>query len=692
MNTNLHALLNNLKDSGSQASKEVLELEQKSQTLEIEITDLTNCLELRQQTLVACEAFYNKSDYATASNAIKVYREVRGKTSESALTMADCDARFREVEDALVKRVLQQYEDACTVSAKAKPAGEAQAKYNYNYNLEGLSDLTPLLGTLQLADQGVGLYLRYSKAAVVEAMSMSLQDEININIIAQLAKIFNGSVTHLRHHLPMVAHALGGADGDVGLVQIVNVEVEKRAVALLREFCSDKDLANLCARGEDVSTQIEDRFIAGDDYAGSFALFEHQSYHVGEDALALGGTRVLPTEGAKNKNVEHDDDARLLDDCGFSSELGEVAELDALLDELALVLQYTEAYERFIRHAAEEVSRARAHRLELKKQDKHEKKTNTDEEVEVEVEIIARYTELNKIVAEIGGSYSGLERTLMMGNMQRAFINGTSSDSRNYTELASQSISASSVHGNVVGSKALQTSLVEETFYAAQRSTLRAFATGHTGTACAAANFCADAIGRVLLEVLSKRVEECASALKPGKGLLVGQGGLGKQAFAALSTVGIKATKGGENPEQTRRQIEDGIARACAAFNDMEIAVAYTRQLETQFQNEVDNGFPAGDLTEQLEMCIKSLGSIADELDAASKQSIYVLSQQILPRVRAIVNDAVGQENTGAAAMGGVTVGVMSTSNVASSVRMNYDLDDEAYELSQAGDGYLARM
>ena len=91
-------------------------------------------------------------------------------------------------------------------------------------------------------------------------------------------------------------------------------------------------------------------------------------------------------------------------------------------------------------------------------------------------------------------------------------------------------------------------------------------------------------------------------------------------------------------------------------------------------------------------MCIKSIGLIADELDAASKQSIEGLSQQILPRVRAIVNDAVGQENTGAAAMGGVTVGVMSNSNTASSVRMNYDLDDEAYELSQAGDGYLSRM
>ena len=237
---------------------------------------------------------------------------------------------------------------------------------------------------------------------------------------------------------------------------------------MLREFCKDRDLANLCARGEYVSTQIEDRFIAGD--AGSlFSLFGHN-----EDG---------DNNKSSSSSAHATGDVRLVDDCGFSSELGEVAELDALLDESALVLQYMEAYERFIRHAAEEVAKARAHRNRLEQKTKTQEEKSTDE-----IEIIARYTELNEIVAEIGGNYSGLERTLMMGNMQRAFINGTSSDSRNYTELAS--ISAYPTHG--VGSKTLQTSLVEETLYAAQRSTLRAFATGHTGTACAAAMLSAE--------------------------------------------------------------------------------------------------------------------------------------------------------------------------------------------------------
>ena len=46
----------------------------------------------------------------------------------------------------------------------------------------------------------------------------------------KLAKIYSVTVTQLRHHLPMVAYALGGVDGDTALVQLVHVEAEKRTV------------------------------------------------------------------------------------------------------------------------------------------------------------------------------------------------------------------------------------------------------------------------------------------------------------------------------------------------------------------------------------------------------------------------------------------------------------------------------
>ena len=40
----------------------------------------------------------------------------------------------------------------------------------------------------------------------------------------------------------MVAYALGEADGDAALVQLVHVEAEKRAVDIMRDYMSEKQL------------------------------------------------------------------------------------------------------------------------------------------------------------------------------------------------------------------------------------------------------------------------------------------------------------------------------------------------------------------------------------------------------------------------------------------------------------------
>ena len=637
--------LKELVEGGRQASKDVLELEKKAQHVEDEILDLTHCLDLRRYAAVAAAEVQDENISTAAADAIKSYREIYAMSSEKSRIMADCDERFRRVERSLVKSVLQQYETSVG-------AGD----------LESLSHLTPLIGILDLADQGVSLYLKYSKACIDEAMSALSTDEHSTpshEIIHSLAKVFNTGVTHLRHHLPMVAHALGSADGDVGLVQLVNAEVEKRAVALLKDVTKERDLPNLCERADEISSLIEEKCVSGE------GVFENDF-----DGNSGGGLQQV-------------------DDCGFSQDIGEIADLDSLLDEVALVLQYSESYERFIRHAADEVEKARKYRIAMDK-------SSTSKDIK-SIEVLDRFSVLNEVVTEIGGFYSELEKTLMLAGMQRAFYHGISVDSKYYTEVAT-SVSNDETQ---IGSKALQTSLIEETFFAAQNSTRRAYATGQTSLACAATNFCADALGRLLREVLVKRADICANTLKPGQGLLIGQGGIGQSALAALSTAqkGIVAgiTSAGvsvkdiDDPQQARREIERAIARACASYNDIEIAINYTKQLESQFMSEIEGSFPEGDLTEQLLTCITGLGSISKDLDSSLKRSIENLSNLILPRVRAIVNEAVGHETTGTSSVGGVTVGVISSTSIAT-VRMNYDLDEDGYELSQAGDGYLSRM
>ena len=56
---------------------------------------------------------------------------------------------------------------------------------------------------------------------------------------AKVAKVFNAAGTVLRHHLPMVSQALGAAEGDRGLLQLVHLEVERKVLTLISEMSGD---------------------------------------------------------------------------------------------------------------------------------------------------------------------------------------------------------------------------------------------------------------------------------------------------------------------------------------------------------------------------------------------------------------------------------------------------------------------
>ena len=60
----------------------------------------------------------------------------------------------------------------------------------------------------------------------------------------------------------------------------------------------------------------------------------------------------------------------MMDDCGFKAELGTFLQMNAGLDEVALLMQHTESYDRFIRHAVNEVDKAR----ELRRKQKQEER------------------------------------------------------------------------------------------------------------------------------------------------------------------------------------------------------------------------------------------------------------------------------------------------------------------------------
>lgn len=691
------ASLSKIADGGSKASSEMRMLEMQRSQIDKEVNDISNALTIRELSQVAAEAL-SAQRYKDAAEAVAKFRDI--EPSQKTIEMAGKQSmrQFIRTQESLQKTILSKYESAVMKS-----------------DLGGLSSLTPLLGTLKLAEKGVALYLRYSRDILSKNMEKSqkattsestdnqnhpsnpnqqvqppnqVQTEQEQNVCAKLAKVFNSAVTHLRHHLPMVARALGDADGDAALVQLVHLEVEKRAIKLLKEYSEEKKLSILESKSTRVISRIEDKYINGEG---------------------------LDDDDGNDSDSPNYNSMQVYDnDCGFVANLGKLAQVDQTMDETALALQHTESYERFIRHAVDQVLKARELRAKLKLNAERKKKEEATKangteakeeeknEAQQQIEILPTNTQLNEIVAEIGGYYSGLERVLLLGSMQRAFLGSLYNlDDRSYSPI-SVFVSPTNSGGisSKCGSKAIQTSIVEECLYAAQRSTMRAFATGHTGTACAAANFCSDSLGRALLEVLARRAEKSTSLLKPGEGLLIGTTGLGQAALAVMNSAqkGLRSKKKVSDEKGSmsesfvqNQRLQVCIARACAPYNDIEVAADYTKRLEAQFLSNIDSTFPPGTMTEQLRMCIKSLSPVYESLKTVSTKCVEQLVTQLLPRVRTIVSDAVAQDNpSGSSFMKSGVIGG-NTSNV-TGVKMNYDLDEQAYELLQISEGYMSKM
>ena len=695
--------LGKVASGGSQASLELRALEDKRRSADGFADDIAAALKLRHLASTGADALGSRR-YADAAKAIQDFKDVHA--SDRAMRIAGEPTRrgYERTRSVLQRAILERYRTA---------VGEG--------DIGGISDLTPLLSMLDLENDGVGLYLRYSQGALNTVMTKGLEEDFKleqeqqlekeeelagvrlsraeqkrrqeraqaqITICSKLAKIYNAAVTHLRHHLPMVAYALGGADGDAALVQLVHLEVEKRAVEIIKDYCDAKNIHRQEIKADRIAKEIENRYVSENDdsYLESSDLFEN---------------------GGDKKNDSHQQMYEY-DDFGFQDQFGGLSTLDSSLEEAALLLQHTESYERFIRHAVDEVNKARKLRAEQKKeQDEHQQQVEaasasvsdtkyTEEKVPEKYEekrladILPAHTQLNESISEFGGYYSVLEKTLLLAGLQRA-IQLQALNANNDMNYSSLSIVSTSFDAST-GSRALQTSMIEECFYAAQRSTLRAFATGHFGTASAAANYSSDIIGRVLYEVLLRRAHHATTQLlKPGEGLIsaanAAAAAINNIMSTAHQTYHKQVNKKTLSMYEQKQRVQRGIARACASINDLEVAAEYSKRLEEKLLREVDETYPKkGHETDQIRMCIKSLVSVTESYSSASLRAVEQLVSTLLPLIRNIIHDAVGQESTTGFSLAG------GASNNTTAIRMNYDLDDDAYEMAQISEGYINRM
>lgn len=717
--------LTKIASGGTQASQEIRSLEQEKSDCENHALDVETACQLRHMSEQASEALTNQR-YDIAAQTMRDYNEQKrlSKHTERALGYAGeyTMQHMETTQEVLRRTILEKY----TVAVE-------------DHNLKFLGELTPLLQMVQLEKEGVALYLRYLQAAMTKEWNEAPKGVPSMQQMpgaepqsraslareeakraaeeppppyVQMARIYNCAVQTLRHHLPMVSYCLCQADGDAAVVQLVHVQVEHNVIPIFQTYVSDRQLRNVAQNANRIYALMERKFTGGgvsSDHATSSLL-------------------LVPEETDEtNHSINNNNNANLdMDDCGFAVDVGSLADVDGAMEEAALCLQHTESYVRFLRHTVSEVNKAREHRFQTEAEEKRLARERLEwatgiknseqdnlEETYRPVEIIPAHTQLHEVVAEVGGYYSGIERSLLLASMQRAFVQAStsSSDPRLYTDFGihgnnnnNNRTTNSTVGGDRPGKYAKKSNLVETCLYATRRATQRAFATGHTGTASATANFASDCLGGVLLDVMSHRAQEYGVArLKPGEGLLEGSSGLfgnaGNAVLASANMIrrGASGASGtnianAEEFEANRRRIEQSISHACATMNDLEVAVTHTEQLEKMLLYETEKGYPTtSPPTEQLIVCVKTLTSVAESFRLASNRAIESLVSVLTSRVRSIVSNSVGADS-GTSTTSFSVIGTVKGGTDRATVRMNYNLDDATYQQLQLSEGYMSRL
>ena len=126
-----------------------------------------------------------------------------------------------------------------------------------------------------------------------------------------------------------------------------------------------------------------------------------------------------------------------------------------------------------------------------------------------------------------------------------------------------------------------------------------------------------------------------------------------------------------------------------------------TKELQRLLTKNVDQGFPPDTPeTEQLRVCVLSLGSVTESFSLASDQSLESLLSELKPRIRAIVTDAVGTDHGSTHGVGAASGfssvigggGITKASTDRHAVRMNYELDDDAYKMLEVSQSYVSRL
>ncbi|KAL3673301.1 hypothetical protein V7S43_001018 [Phytophthora oleae] len=373
-----------------------------------------------------------------------------------------------------------------------------------------------------------------------------------------------------------------------------------------------------------------------------------------------------------------------------------VAVMNEQLNEMALVIQHTQTYERFMR------SRVMPGDDDAENgDDETEKDTLAEGDKGAVVPVLPpiQESELGKTVQELAGFYCFFENALLNQAARKAF---------QWEELHFSSGDSNSGGGEVGGMDSDDglmcfpiSSAIDEIFYVARNSGLRALATGHVDCAAGVLNMINTVLRDVVGDTMRSRIRhmttsakmesaaggDTASLLAASSAQLRDQM---QQQFAKFSkTVGpVGGVNTGENPGQTPEQRKEHAPDV--VLNSLEVTSGYIAQLKGEFEHELPEAFP--EVPSHIMTCLNALEDASAELKqlllASRKKLLKLLEPKISSYLNSLLSPSTSTSSAASALAASATA--LSSSGSSSSRRnpVQYELTEVMFTFNEANDPF----
>eukprot|EP01084_Bolivina_argentea_P314057 543944_1 len=533
-------------------------------------------VELRQ-CVEGAKACLAKGDLVGAVQWVEVFRGIDVGTLVGLPEMK----QMKGVEESLATTVINAFTLATMSGAEDEAA---------------IHQLLPMIGTMNLAGQALEVYLTFVRSEAVVEIAKALEESPSASSAAvHLSNIFNAAARLVQRQLPMVVKGLSDVHGGLAFVHEVYRCTTTDAVTVIQKHIAGDLLQELIReikqqQSETLSNKIKQQKGGTSDWSSSTGV-------------------------------------------GIDTSLKQfLAACDVELDELALLLQHSESFMRFIYEAAEESEEYTRKREEIERENHGIVHVSTPNSTSLEeqqtpsakrVPVFER-TSLDELTAEVSTLYTQLELFVLQAGINKAIEIDEILDGLNISTCP------------------------EDAFFVARRCAHRGLVTGHSGTSSAVINHICNVLLKDLLRYINTRISTTVNTLPIGSMKLdavVKQ--FGQLDFSDLSSLkdqmqGMRKNDASPPVGEVAPSSTNGRYSCLVYINDLESCRGFAERLREELLHSVPEMFQPGHGTDLLLSCLVEMNGVEDAFLSSRTLSLEEVLAKWRPVLKGMVTSSLG--------------------------------------------------